>query len=137
VSDPPDLLIHGRDDQLITRMTLILREFPRLQRLGFVLGILFFDYAPFLFGCGARRFVNLPPTVQQDYVQRWLDCRSSVLRETCKGIRGLVLVCYFSHTDIWKYIGYDPVGHVHERIRLRRELTGQSIPDLKTTENVT
>lgn len=135
VTEPPDLVIHDRDGQLIARMTLILREFPRLQRLGFVLGILFFDYTPFLFGYGMRRFVHLTAAVRQDYVQRWLICKNNVLREVFKGIRGLVLVCYFSHTDIWKHIGYDPFGHVTKRIQLRRELTGQHIPDLQPTES--
>lgn len=130
VKDPVDLVIHNKESRLITRIEQILQQFPTIQRVGICLGIWFFDRAPFIFGFGMRRFVNLEVDARRQYVTAWSRTHSTILHELFKGIRGLVLVCYFSHTDIWDYIGYTPHDYVSKRIQLRRELTGETIPDL-------
>jgi hypothetical protein len=130
VKDPVDLIIHNKENRLIARIETILQQFPGIQRFGMCLGILFFDRAPFIFGFGIRRFVNLQEEERKRYVASWSHTHSTLLHELFKGIRGLVLVCYFSHTDIWNYIGYTPHQYVGERIQLRRNLTGETIPDL-------
>lgn len=130
VREPADLIIHNKEERLIHRMQLILAQFPSPQRFFMCLGILFFDRVPFLFGFGLRRFVNMGDAARQQYVKAWSHTRSTLLHELYKGIRGLVLVCYFSHTDIWNYIGYTPHAFVSDRIALRRQMTGETIPDL-------
>lgn len=130
VKDPADLVIHNRDDRLITRIETILHHFPALQRFFMCLGILAFDRLPFFWGYGLRRFVNLREDMRKDYAHAWMHSRFVLLHELFKGIRGLVLVCYFSHTDIWNYIGYTPHSYVSDRINLRRQITSEKIPDL-------
>lgn len=122
ITEPDDLVIHDKDGQMIERCRALLAEFPKLYRLGFILGLYIFDRIPFLFGFGLRRFVNLGIEAQKRYAQRWQTTRNHYLLEFFKSLNGMVMVVYFSHHDVWNYIGYHPKAHVQERIALRDEV---------------
>jgi len=122
VTEPPELIIKNRDEELIRRCESILKEFPFLLRIGFTLGVYVFDRVTFLFGFGFRRFVNLKANRQKEYAQKWLLSRVHLIRDIMAGLRGMLMICYFSHKDIWEYIEYDPVSHAKERIALREKL---------------
>lgn len=119
---PGDVQIKDGDRELLERAVILIREFPRTLRWAFVFGLYFFDRITFLFGFGFRRFIHLKPDMQKRYVKRWLESRFSLFHDIMTGIRGLVFMCFFSHKDVWDYLGYYPRAHAEERIRLRAEL---------------
>lgn len=118
--------IKDANGQLLKRCQILLNEFPKTFRWGFLWGMYFFDRLTFLFGFGFRRFVNLKPEQQQKYVQRWLGSRFYSFRSLATGLRGFLMITYFSHKDVWKYIGYDPVPHVQSKIALREKLLSEA-----------
>jgi hypothetical protein len=136
ITEPQDLVIHNKENELINRCEMTLREFPPFIRFGFTMMIYLFDLMPLFFGFGPRRFVSLKLEKKKRYVERWLHTKYATLREAFKGMRGLVMVCYFSHHDIWNYIGYHPGAHVAERIQLRKEIMQKNSEEAKKTETV-
>ena len=123
IAEPDDFNIAGRDEQLITRLQITLREFPIIYRIAFIFNLFLFDRITFLFGVGIRRFIHLKREKKVKYVQKWMCCRFFVLREMIKGFRGIIMMAYFSHKDVCRYIDYDPVQHVTERRELRTRMT--------------
>lgn len=122
ITDPKDLMIEDCDDQMILRCEILVGEFPKLFRVGFVLGIFLFDRITFWFGFGLRRFVNFNVDKRKRYVEKWLNSPRPLWRDIFTGLRGIVMMTYFSHPDVWRYIGYDPKAHAAERINLRNQL---------------
>lgn len=122
IVEPTDLVVRNKEDVFLKKIETLVREFPRFTRFGFLFLLILFDRLPFFFNLGFTRFVNLDFTKQQKYVTRWHDTPSTVLREIFKTIRGIVMVAYFSHHDVWNYIDYDPKKHAAERIALRHKI---------------
>jgi len=122
ITEPEDFSIQNRDEELLERILILIREFPKTFRWGFMFGVYFFDRVTLFFGFGFRRFIHLKIGDQQRYVEKWLNSRFYFIRNLIAGLRGIVMITYFSHHDVWKYIGYDPVTHAQERIKLRQEI---------------
>ncbi|MBF0105512.1 MAG: hypothetical protein HQM16_09325 [Deltaproteobacteria bacterium] len=133
VDEPDHVTIKDRDEVLIQNCEKGLREFPPLFRIGFIMTFFFFDRLTWLFGVGIKRFVNLKPDRQKKYIARWMNHRSYVLRESIKSMRGFILLNYFSHRDVWRYLEYDPLSHARERILLREKLMAQQVTNLTLT----
>ncbi|HLD43794.1 MAG TPA: hypothetical protein VJC18_00035 [bacterium] len=123
IVEPEGLRVTHQEQSLITRCHATVREFPTLFRRGFIVGLYLFDLSVLFWGYGFKRFVALEQKKQQEFLDRCLQSRSGIIRNMMAGIRGLVMISYFSHPDVWKYIGYDPNGHVEERRRTRDERT--------------
>lgn len=119
---PPELVVRDVDHLLLLRAELLIRQFPRTFRWGFLMGIYLFDRLTFFFGHGVLRFVQLKDDSRRQYCDRWLHSRFRFFRDVITGLRGLVMVTYFSNQDIWQYIGYDPHTHVKQRIAMREAL---------------
>lgn len=122
VTVPPDLTIRNCDNELINRCEMLLREFPKPNRFFFLLAISIFDLLPIFFGLGPHRFVHLSDEKKRIYVEKWLLVKSPLKREFFKGVRGIIMVSYFSHKDIWEYIGYRPTEHIKQRLEMRQQL---------------
>lgn len=101
IDTPADLTITNKNDELIERCQKLIRQFPYTMRVGFILGILLFDRLTFAFGYGLRRFAKLDLAEQRDYVDRWMNSPSHGLRNLITGLRGFVMVTFFSHRDVW------------------------------------
>jgi hypothetical protein len=122
ITQPQELTITDRDAQLIKRCETLLREFPKLMRFGFLFALHAFNQLPFLFGFGTKGFCGLSLPKKRLYAKKWLNNRFNLLREAYKGFRGIVMYCYFSHHDVWDYIGYHPKQHIEGKIKLREEI---------------
>lgn len=118
------LKVQDIEEEVVRDARRILFEFPLFYRWGFLLGILFLEYSPFLFGFGLSRFTRLKHDLQSKYVDDWAHSRIIAKREFFKGVKGLILIVYFSDRQVWEYIGYDPDPHLAERIALRDKLVG-------------
>ena len=126
ITVPEDLTIHNCDNELINRCEILLREFPKLNRFFFLIALSIFDLLPLFFCLGPHRFVHLNQEKKRLYVEKWLMVKSPLKREFFKGVRGMIMVSYFSHKDIWDYIGYHPTEHVKERLDVRSQLLNQN-----------
>ncbi len=122
IKEPHDLEIQNRDEAYVERCQAVLREFPALLRRLFALGLYIFDRFGFFFVCSLKRFSHMKSETQEKYITKCVHSRLASIRDFYTGLRGLVMICYFSHPDVSKYIGYDPKGHVEERKQLRKKL---------------
>lgn len=122
VSEPEGLVIRNKETDLINRCEILLREFPSFNRFAFILGMYLFDLLPLFFGFGLARFALMNLERRKAYVDKWMTTQNPFKREFFKGLRGLLMMCYFSHPDIWEYIDYRPRDHVAERIALREKI---------------
>lgn len=122
IHEPEDLVVHDRDAEFLRRCEILLREFPWLTRRGFLVVLYLFDLLVPFFCFSFLRFIHLKLTTQKKYIQRWQHSQFHFIRETFKTLRGLVMMTYFSHKDVWAYVGYFPEEHVKERIKLRQRL---------------
>lgn len=135
ITVPSDLTIRNCDNELINRCEILLREFPKINRFFFLLSISIFDLLPLFFGLGPHRFIHLSAENKRAYVEKWLMVKSPLKREFFKGVRGIIMVSYFSHKDIWEYIGYRPTEHIKERIQMRQRLMNPNqTPETKIDE---
>lgn len=122
IEEPEDLAIHHPEEFVLAKSERLLQEMPRFTRFGFLFMIHAFDRLTLFFGFGLFRFVHLKLESQRKYAAKWHSAKSEFFREVFKPIRGLVMLSYFCHPDVWRYIGYDPESHVKERIALRQKL---------------
>lgn len=122
ITKPDDCPIHDQDGALLKRAETLIREFPKLFRLTFILGLHLFEHLTFFFGFGAKKFTSLRLSQQQKYIESWMESRFTPVREIFKGFRGIILVCFFSHPDVYDYIGYHPREQAEQKIKLRQEL---------------
>lgn len=118
---PPvrDLDLPNIEETIIHQMTRMVHEFPVFFRWGYCLGLMLFEWLPFLFGFGSTRFSKLSIVAQNQYTASWAHSRWVPLREFFKAIKGLIFMIYFSDPRVWAYIGYDPKPHMAERIKMR------------------
>lgn len=122
IEESTDVVIQDKNDEMIRRCQILIREFPVMFRRAFVFGIYLFDRLPLFFGFGFVRFHNLTLIDKRSYLDKWMNSPSSMLRNIITGLRGYIMMSFFSHKDIWNYIGYDPVQHTHNKINQRRQL---------------
>jgi hypothetical protein len=122
IEEPEDLTIHNREEFLLEKAERLMQEFPLFTRFGFLCILYAFDRVTLFFGFGVLRFIHLKPASQKKYVAKWHESKLEFIRELFKPVRGLVMLIYFCHPDVWRYIGYDPESHVAERIKLRQDL---------------
>lgn len=117
-----DLVLDGVEEVIIRNANKLIREFPTLFRLGFIFGIRLFEWLPFLFGFGLRRFSKLSSKHQRGYVDNWAESRFIPKREFFKTLRTVVMIGFFSDKRVWTYVGYDPEPHLAQRIQMRKDL---------------
>lgn len=125
IEEPKDLEVKNRDKDYLDKISLLLLQFPKLNRFLFLRTVLLFNLLPLFFGFGFKTFLGLSDEFQKKYVNCWMQTKNHFLREAFKGMRGLVMITYFSNHDVWEYIGYDPVKHVNNKIELRTKILGE------------
>lgn len=86
--------------------------FPPHLKLGFPLGLMLLEFGPILYMRRFRRFSNMSLEDREKYVELWVDSNSAARRDLIKGVKGLVLVAFYSHPSVMEYIGYDIEAHV-------------------------
>ena len=129
IEEPEDLIIHERHEQLIQRSSVLLFEMSWWLRWGFYIGLWLFNMMAIFWHFEFKSFMAMDVARRQDFVGFWLHTRHSTLREFFKGIRTLIMICYFSHHDVWNYIGYHPGPHIQERRALREKLVKKAGQD--------
>lgn len=122
----PELADEGIEETVVRDVGRILFEFQKFFRWGFILGLALFEWLPFLSGFGFVRFSSLSPENRARYVAEWAESRLLPKREFFKGVKGIVIMIYFSDRRVWSYINYDPVPHMEEKIQLRQDILART-----------
>ena len=86
--------------------------FPIHLRIGFPLGLLLLEFGPILYALKFSRFSSMSLEERESYVAGWVDSKSAARRDLIKGVKGLVLVAFYSHPEVMAYIGYDIEAHI-------------------------
>lgn len=127
IVEPIELKIENKEEKLMQRCEILIRELPTLLRIAFIVGLKLFNRLTFLFGFDFKAFHRLETTQKTKYIEKWLNSSFIPMRELTKGYRGVVMLCYFSLPEVWDYITYPAVQHAAEKIKLRQELLQQNI----------
>lgn len=133
LEEPADLKIHNRNEEFIERCEIFLFEMQPFLRWGFVVSLWFFNVLAMLWRLEFCRFVNMELEERRHFVNFWLHTQNPLLREFFKALRTLIMIIYFSHHDVWRYIGYDPRAHVEDRLQLRASLLKRDRPQAANT----
>jgi len=91
-----------------------LKYFPVHLKWGTILGMLLLELGPLIFNGKLKSFSKMNPAEQEKYVKSWINSRMQIRRELIKGIKGLVMVAYYSHPLVMGHIGYDLQNHIRE-----------------------
>lgn len=121
VPSPSDFPLEALEDKVLACCHRLVAQMTPLFRLGFRLGMWFFDHLCFLFGLGFKKFTNLSFDDQKRYLDRW-ENGPVITQEFFKSFRGVILMAFYSDARVWSYIGYDPRPHLDERIALKQKL---------------
>lgn len=86
--------------------------FPKHLKLLFPLGLILLEIGPIIFSGKLKFFSNLDLKERERHVDIWVNSRSASRRDLIKGVKGLVLVAFYSHPRVMEYIGYDIEAHI-------------------------
>jgi hypothetical protein len=86
--------------------------FPIHLKIGFPLGLLLLEFGPLIFMRRFKRFSKMSLDEREEYVKGWIDSKMALRRDLLKGVKGLVMVAFYSHPKAMEHIGYDIENHV-------------------------
>jgi hypothetical protein len=87
------------------------RYMPRLFRTLFPVGLLLLELGAFLFGPSLVPFSLMSPARRARYVDGWVHARWALRRDLIKGVKGLVLLAYYSDPQVAAFLGYTAREH--------------------------
>ncbi len=98
------------------------RQMPRLLRVLFPIGLWLLEWGALVLGPSLVPFSSMSLARRERYVMSWVRSRSHIRRDLIKGVKGLVLICYYSDPQVTKLLGYAVEEHVQlvKSERLRR-----------------
>ncbi len=88
--------------------------FPLLLKIGFPLGLLLLERGTLIFMGKWQGFSKLDIVNRERCVKGWIDSRWQLRRELIRGVKGIVMLAYYSHPDVMEHIEYDIAGHIAE-----------------------
>lgn len=93
--------------------------FPTHLRLAFPLGLLLLEFGPMIYMRKPSRFSKMNFLDREGYIQSWIDSKSSSRRDLIKGVKGLVMVAFYSHPRVMEHIDYDIEAHIKSAVARR------------------
>ncbi len=91
-----------------------LKYFPVHLKWGTILGMLLLERGALIFKGKLKSFSKMSLPEREEYVKSWINSRWQIRRELIKGIKGLVMVAYYSHPTVLEHIGYDLQAHIRQ-----------------------
>lgn len=119
---PDRLNIPHYEKDALQRIDYLLSSFPPLYRWGLFVSLTLFHFTPFLFGFGLRTFTDMSLKDGLLYLQDWENSRILFRREYFRVLRILVMMNVFSDERLWPEIGYHPVAHMEEKMKVRQQI---------------
>ena len=93
--------------------------FPTHLRLAFPFGLLLLELGPIIYMRKLSRFSKMNFDDRERYIASWVDCNSSTRRDLIKGVKGLVMVAFYSHPTVMEHIDYDIEAHIKTAVARR------------------
>jgi hypothetical protein len=87
------------------------RYMPKLFRLLFPVGLMMLELGAFLLGPSLVPFSLMSAERRARYVNGWVHAGWRLRRDLIKGVKGLVLVKYYSDPRVCAYLGYAVEEH--------------------------
>jgi hypothetical protein len=78
--------------------------------------VLLLEIGPLIFMGKRGGFAKLNSEDRERYINGWINSKLQVRRELIRGVKGLVMLSFYSHPVVMEHIGYDIQGHVCQRI---------------------
>lgn len=86
--------------------------FPVYLRKLFPLGLVLLEFGPILYMRKLQRFTGMSFEEREAYVASWVDSKNAMRRDLIKGVKGLVMVSFYSNPQVMERIGYDIEPHI-------------------------
>ena len=103
-----------------------MRQFPRLHRFGFCLGLYFIELGAFVGGWGLVPFSLLKRKRATKRLYRMLHSRLTPVRLLVNGLRVLVCLSAYGHTEVERWFGFERRAWRKQRVATRQALIAHS-----------
>ncbi len=70
-------------------------------------GILLLEYRALFYRLSFKRFTEMTPEMQDEYLKSWESSSVSLFRGIFWGYKKICCLGFFSNKDVWPHIGYD------------------------------
>jgi len=81
-------------------------DYPEVQK-DFKSVISLFEHGPLFLQRSTKRFTEMTPDEQDEYLKKWETSDSVVLRGAFVGIKKLCMMGFYTSELVWPHIGYD------------------------------
>jgi hypothetical protein len=108
-----------RDTEALVNFDAWLAHSPRVNRIGLRVLLHLLELAPLLTG-GGRRLRRLAPERRRRWLARVERLPLRASRELARGVKTLILLCYWGDADLMAQLGYDPRFVAARGLALRR-----------------
>ena len=88
--------------------------FPIHMKLLFPLGLYLLEFGSYIFTRQFKRFSKMDLSERENYMLDWTNSKIQLRRELIRGVRGLVMVAFYSHPIVMDRIGYTLEDHIKE-----------------------
>ena len=122
---PIEIGVEALDIHVLEQIEAQVRQFPRLHRLGFCLGLYFIEFGAFLGGWGLLPFSMLKRKRATKRLYRLLHSRITPVRLLVNGLRVLVCLSAYGHTEVERWFGFERRAWRKQRIATRQALLKQ------------
>jgi hypothetical protein len=89
----------------------ICAEMPRFLQLLMPIGLLLIEFGTWFWAGTFRRCSRLDLARRERYVRGWVQSRWAMRRDLIKGVKGLILLGFYSDPRVMELIGYRPEPH--------------------------
>ena len=81
-------------------------DYPEVQK-DFKSVITLLEHGPLFMQFSAKRFTEMTPEEQDEYLEKWETSDSALLRGALVGIKKLCMMGFYTNELVWPHIGYD------------------------------
>ena len=125
---PIEVGVEALDIYVLEQIESQVRQFPRLHRLGFCLGLYFIELGGFIGGWGLLPFSLLKRDRATKRLYRLLHSRLTPIRLLANGLRVLVCLSAYGHTEVERWFGFERRAWRKQRIATRQVLMDRISP---------
>ncbi len=119
---PIEIGVQGLDVYVVNQIESQVRCFPRLHRLGFLIGLSFLEWGPWAGGWGFLPFSLLKRDKATQRLYKLLESRFTPVSLLVNGLRVLVCLSAYGHSEVEQWFGFERRRWRAQRIKTRQRL---------------
>jgi hypothetical protein len=119
---PVEIGIEALDDFVVKQIESQIRCFPRLHRVGFCVGLVFIELGGWIGGWGIVPFSWLKRDRATRRLYRLLHSRFTPVRLLANGLRVLVCLSAYGHSEVEQWYGFERRAWRDQRLKTRDAL---------------